>query len=197
MFVIKEELTSKLVVERSKFLGYCFCCENLQQQSLILKKIKSQHPSATHVCYASCFFNNNQIDYYSSDDREPSGTAGLQMVNKLKEYKLINVICIVVRYFGGVKLGVPNLSKAYKDCCNQTLQENTKQVELKTKCNFFCDYSRLDKIKSVLESLKLAPQDIKYDNQITFFCYMSEYEQKQILNKNIEFIIDKTNIKFC
>ena len=96
----------------SKFLGYLFPCQTLEEFEVELHQIKSEHPNATHHCYAYRI-DPVALREFSSDDGEPSGTAGLPILNQLKSADLVNVGAVVVRYFGGTKLGKPGLIEAY------------------------------------------------------------------------------------
>ena len=197
MYTLLEQKENKLVIEKSKFISYLFSCSSQEEQTSLLKGLKREHLSATHICYASSFYSNNQILNYSSDDREPSGTAGLQILQAIKENNLVNVLCVVVRYFGGIKLGVAGLGRAYKDSALQVINENKKEVCLRTKCSVVCDYNKYPFIKSYLDKNFLKQEDLKYDNNITFFVYLNEDELKSVQNWAQEINIDKIDQKYC
>ncbi|MCX2683827.1 IMPACT family protein [Campylobacter sp. MIT 21-1685] len=111
MQIIKERYESKLEVKKSQFLS--FLCPFEQTQAL-LKEVKKEHPKAVHFVYAYRFFDEaGRCVEDKSDDNEPKGTAGMPMLNVLRAYELINTSIIVVRYFGGIKLGTGGLMRAY------------------------------------------------------------------------------------
>ncbi|NBC04320.1 MAG: hypothetical protein GVY20_11515 [Bacteroidetes bacterium] len=89
-----------------------------------LESIRKEHPTATHHCYAY-LLNPNETVEYSSDDGEPNGTAGLPILNTLKSHNLMNVILIVVRYYGGTKLGKAGLIDAYQTSAQQSIESAT------------------------------------------------------------------------
>ena len=197
MYTLLNQKENKLVIEKSKFISYIFSCSSQEEQTSLLKQLKREHLSATHICYASIYFSNNQILNYSSDDREPSGTAGLQILQALKENNMINVLCVVVRYFGGIKLGVAGLGRAYKDSALQVINENKKEVCLRTKYNVVCDYNQYSFIKSYLDKNFLKQEELKFDNDITFFVYLNDKELKLVENWAQKTIGDKFDQKYC
>ena len=106
----------------SKFLGYAFRINHEGDAKSNLEWVKQEHPSATHHCYAyRVGFSGKK--YRANDDGEPNGTAGLPIYNQLLSRDLTFVLVVVVRYYGGTKLGVSGLIKAYKSCAELTLDE--------------------------------------------------------------------------
>ena len=178
----------KTVIEKSKFIAYVFNCNSQEEQTLILKNLKREHLSATHICYASTFFQNNQLLNYSSDDREPSGTAGLQILQALKENNMVNVLCAVVRYFGGIKLGVAGLGRAYKDSALSVIKQNKKTVTLKTKCFVECDYNQYPNLKVWLDKNNIQIIDSVFDKNISFTVFLNkqEVELAQKMARNLK-----------
>ena len=179
---IIEEKECKLIEQRSKFISYVFSCEDLNTQSIILKRIKKLHPSATHICYASVIGENKTYN----DDREPSGTAGAQVALALNKENMVNTLCVVVRYFGGVKLGVPGLSKAYKEACELCLDGNTKEVVLKDEYNCECAYSLFDSVKSTCNKLNILFYDESFGTNVSFKICLSDKELPIISKLGLE-----------
>ena len=119
---IKEECTNTIVIEKSRFIAYLEYCENEEQYKEYLKTIKKKHYDATHVC--SAFLGKDTRR--SSDDGEPSGTAGVPMLSCLDKHGMENTAAFVVRYFGGIKLGAGGLIRAY----SSSVSEAIKQADL-------------------------------------------------------------------
>ncbi|MDD6885975.1 MAG: YigZ family protein [Solobacterium sp.] len=119
---IKEECTNTIVIEKSRFITYLEYCENEEQYKEYLKTIKKKHYDATHVC--SAFLGKDTRR--SSDDGEPSGTAGVPMLSCLDKHGVENTAAFVVRYFGGIKLGAGGLIRAY----SSSVSEAIKQADL-------------------------------------------------------------------
>jgi len=108
----------------SKFLAFCIPVTSIDNFKGVLDKIKAEHPKANHHCFAYRLDYNGET-YRAFDDGEPSGSAGLPILNQLKSSELTNCGVIVVRYFGGVKLGVSGLISAYRHAADLAIQENS------------------------------------------------------------------------
>jgi uncharacterized YigZ family protein len=105
----------------SKFIAYAFEINSEQEFKIHLDEIKKEHFKARHHCYAYAIGPNHE-KYRYNDDGEPGGTAGLPIYNQIKSKNLSNIAIIVVRYFGGTKLGVPGLINAYKESTKDALK---------------------------------------------------------------------------
>ncbi|WP_294294182.1 YigZ family protein [uncultured Chryseobacterium sp.] len=122
----------------SKFIGFAFPVNNEEELKTALEKIRSEHPKATHHCYAFRMGLHGE-NYRANDDGEPSGSAGLPIYNQLLANEITNVLVISVRYYGGTKLGVSGLVKAYKESAKITLEEAhiiTRELETTTEIQF-------------------------------------------------------------
>lgn len=124
----------------SKFIGFAFQINNELELKNALEKVRLEHPKATHHCYAFRLGLNGE-NYRANDDGEPSGSAGLPIFNQLLAHEITNVLVIVVRYYGGTKLGVSGLVKAYKESAKITLDEceiitNELESEIEITFNF-------------------------------------------------------------
>ena len=108
-------------IKKSKFIGYYYEIENIQDVESILFNIKKDNKRARHIPYAYKIDNNIK----KSDDKEPSGTAGNPILNIIEQKNLNNVLLIVVRYFGGIKLGAGGLIRAYSNTANAVTNKNS------------------------------------------------------------------------
>lgn len=102
----------EIEINKSKFISYKFELNSLQQTKEILQELKVQHKKATHICWAYVY-SKEVVSEKCSDDGEPSGTAGHPILNIIKKKNLTNTMVVVVRYFGGIKLGAGGLTRAY------------------------------------------------------------------------------------
>lgn len=186
----------KTVIEKSKFFSFSYNCYSIEEQNKILKEIKRNNLSATHICYASIIYKNNDVLCYSSDDGEPSGTAGLQILQALKENNMINVLCVVVRYFGGIKLGVAGLGRAYKECALKTISDNRCEVKLKKLYYVTCDYNQYNILKSYFVKNNIQISDLVFNNGVNFNVYLTQEDAINIKDK-INFLSEKDDIKYC
>lgn len=136
---IESPVENTLLKEKgSKFLGFAFPVNNEEELKHALEKIRAEHPKATHHCYAFRIGLNGE-NYRANDDGEPSGSAGLPIYNQLLAHEITNVLVISVRYYGGTKLGVSGLVKAYKESAKITLEEAniiTKELETTVEIQF-------------------------------------------------------------
>lgn len=147
---VKELVINELVITKSKFITYLFPVSSLDQTKEKLKEFKELYKDATHICY-SYILDENTYKYY--DDGEPSSTAGAPIYQVLKGNDLIYTMCVVIRYFGGTKLGVGGLVKAYSNSCiealnkaNIVLYENLDTYLITT------NYSTFDKLEYFLRN---------------------------------------------
>ncbi len=182
----------KMTEQRSKFLSFVFPCKSVEEQTAFGKKMRSEYPSATHICYASAIDIGN-IQYFSSDDGEPSGTAGVPILNAIKEKQLVNVIVFVVRYFGGIKLGTSGLIKAYKESAELCLKEIVF-VEKKRLFKMSCAYENFDKVKKLASKNGNKIENETFLDDVTFCIYLRENEEELYLN-----VVDSLDDlhKFC
>ncbi len=188
MYSILLEKIEKIVIEKSKFITYIFRCETFGKQAQILKNLKREHLSSTHICYASIIDDGSLKTSYS-DDKEPSGTAGLAILQVLKENDLVNVLCAVVRYFGGIKLGANNLGRAYKQGVIRCLDKNKIQVELSFLFRVKCDYQIYNnKLKPFLSKKKIEIFNSNFDDNVYFEAYLSKDDEKFLTNNDIDFV---------
>lgn len=104
----------------SKFLGYLYRAATPQQAEAAVEEVRQKHPKATHHCYAYRL-GDGEAQHRANDDGEPRGTAGLPIYNQLLSHRVTHAVLIVVRYYGGTKLGVGGLIKAYKENAAATL----------------------------------------------------------------------------
>ena len=112
----------ELIINKSRFISYKFELNSLDDVKTNLENLKKQHKKATHFCYAYVY-NKDVVSEKCSDDGEPGGTAGYPILNVIKKKELKNVLVVVVRYFGGVKLGAGGLTRAYTKSVAELLNE--------------------------------------------------------------------------
>ena len=108
----------------SIFTCYLRLIASLEEFQSALRAIKEEHPKASHYCYAYRIKNGEDTIEFSSDAGEPSGSAGLPILNTLRSSEMINVLAVVIRYYGGSKLGIPGLIHAYKTATVEAIQAN-------------------------------------------------------------------------
>lgn len=167
MKTVTEETSSKFRDKGSKFLGYLFAAASTDEFQEQLQRIKSRYPDATHHCYA-WRMHPNKIEEFTQDDGEPSGTAGLPILNKLKSFEAVNCGCVVVRYYGGTNLGTSGLIRAYGQAAELCLQQASLARLIPT-INFRIRYpygqqNQIDRLKNRFD---LKEIDAEYLEQVT------------------------------
>lgn len=167
---IKERTLGEYKEKGSKFISYAFEIESEEDFKEVLDSIKKEHFKARHHCYAYVIgVDEDQFRY--NDDGEPGGTAGLPIFNQLKSFNLKNIGVVVVRYFGGTKLGVPGLIRAYKSATIDAL-ENAKIITkyIKDSIEIAYDYDYSGAVSSVVNSYKTTDLEYSFDPtpKITF-----------------------------
>lgn len=163
---IDKPVTAEFKDKGSKFIAYVFPVESAEQFKNHLQGLKKEHPKAAHHCFAYRIGLDGN-NFRSSDDGEPSGTAGKPILGQIDSKQLTNVAVIVVRYFGGTLLGVPGLINAYKTATALALQVTPviqKQVEEKYSIEF--DYTQMNEIMMILKQYNCTV--IKQEMQL--FC---------------------------
>lgn len=161
---IEKPVENTLFKEKgSKFIGFAFPINNETELKNALEKIRTEHPKATHHCYAFRMGLNGE-NYRANDDGEPSGSAGLPIYNQLLAHELTNVLVISVRYYGGTKLGVSGLVKAYKESAKITLEEaNIITKELETEIEVQFQFNQQNLIFTLLS--KFDAKVLNFDSQ--------------------------------
>lgn len=166
-FTIYQNGEHQIEIKKSKFICHLFRIENEEQAKEYIAKIKKEHYKANHNCSAYMLGENFEIQR-SSDDGEPSGTAGVPMLEVLKKNQLQNTLAIVTRYFGGIKLGAGGLIRAYSTSVSEALKEiGIVQGKLQQILDIIIDYPQLGKLQNYLENEQISIQEIDYLEQIT------------------------------
>lgn len=152
---IEHETEDVLLKEKgSRFIGFAYPVMSEAEIKNRLQNLRNLHPKATHHCYAYRLGVQGE-NYRANDDGEPSGSAGLPIYNQLLAHHLTNVLLVVIRYYGGTKLGVSGLAKAYKETAKSTL-EHTKIVtkELESRIELKFKFSQQNVIFGLLNKYK-------------------------------------------
>lgn len=182
MKTIKENIISELEIKNSKFIALLIKIDNSDITD-ILNNIKKSYPKATHYCYAYIY---NDIEK-SSDDGEPGGTAGLPILNVIKKENLNNILVVVVRYFGGIKLGAGGLVRAYTKSVTEALK-STNLVELikGLKIELEFNYNDEKQINYILNNSKII--DKTYNETIKYIVLIENNILDKLSNYNLNIL---------
>ena len=172
----------------SKFLGYAFPVTSEEEIKAHLEEVKKAHFSARHWCYAWQLGYGSTQRYRANDDGEPNNTAGIPIYGQIQSFELTNILVIVVRYFGGIKLGVGGLVQAYKTTAQLTLQEAEIEEKLITEELRICfDYPLMNKVMRVVkeQNLNITQQLLTENCELHLAIRQSDYQRMQELFENI------------
>jgi len=155
--------------KNSKFFGYAFPVKTEEAVKQHIEDLKKQHHQARHWCYAYQI-GSETITYRANDDGEPNNSAGMPIYGQIQSFDVTNVLIVVVRYFGGVKLGVGGLINAYKTGAQMALEASkivTRTINIEYLISF--DYKNMNKVMRVIKekNLKVINQKLELDCQIT------------------------------
>ena len=188
MKTVKEKYTKLIEINKSKFIGILFPVVSQEDFKMQLQAINKEWPKATHYCYA---YRINNLEK-SNDDGEPSGTAGRPILEFLKANDLENVGLVVVRYFGGIKLGAGGLLRAYVDACKAVREASSIYlVEEQNIYSLIVDYSLYEPLNNFLNKKEGKIIDTVFDMKVTIMFLSSsldEGEIKNLLNGQVEIL---------
>lgn len=138
--------------KNSKFFGYAFPVKNEDEVKTILEQVKKQHYSARHWCYAFQTGTGKNVYFRANDDGEPSNSAGMPIYGQIQSFDVTDILVVVVRYFGGVKLGVGGLIQSYKTSAQLAL-EASEIIEKTIDAEYIvqCEYKDLNKVMRVIK----------------------------------------------
>lgn len=186
MYTISNNSKYELIIKNSKFITLLYKINNEDIVKGILTNVKEIYPDATHYCYAYIIDNQKK----SSDDGEPSKTAGLPILKVLENNQLNYILAIVVRYFGGIKLGANGLIRAYSKCTSNALKENTiKELIQGYNINITFPYQEIKKVDYLLKDIKINSKT--FDNSIIYNLDIPITFLNTIINNNIQYQIIK------
>ena len=183
MFILTSEEQSELIVNKSKFIGYSIIADSREQFLNRVSEIKKINLSLGHTVYG-LRIKKNIIEPYFSDDGEPSGTAGRPLINILESKKIINGGLVVVRYYGGINLGMGGLARAYSQAGIKVLLMS-KLINYIEQFKFLLtiEYNTLDYITKVINDNKGVILDRIFDQSITLKIKISTRTKGLILKK--------------
>lgn len=202
---IKENIQTEFVEKKSRFIANLFYVENSEEADKIIKETKKKYFDARHNCVAYRVLEEDRLVEKSSDDGEPSGTAGAPMLNILQKSNLVNVLVIVTRYFGGILLGTGGLVRAYSSSLMQAIDASVKLEKcLGHEMEIILEYSEFENFKYYCKNNKINILDSEYSENIVCKIeleevvkekLMKDFEIKNIILINIKELSKKYIIK--
>lgn len=178
---IKFNIENEFIIKKSKFITKLYFVTSEIEIKNILDENKTEYKYATHICYAYIL---NNVERFN-DDSEPSGTAGMPILNVLKNNNLNNVLCVVIRYFGGIKLGAGGLIRAYCSSVSEALNKteiinvvNGKKIELTF------SYDDIKKVNHILNDINIV--DKQFDENVKYIIIVKEKNVNSLINQLTE-----------
>ncbi len=190
---VKHRASAFLVEKKSKFIASVSPADSEEEALEFLKEIKSKYPDATHNVYAYIIDENNIFRY--SDDGEPSGTAGMPVLDTIRKEGLVDVCVVVTRYFGGTLLGTGGLVHAYGSSAKQGLYE--ADIITRALCNVICvkvEYTMSGKIQHMIGTKNLMTDDIVYGDDVTYYIYSMIDETEKLIKEITELTYGRANL---
>ena len=178
--------------KNSKFFGYAFPISTEDDVKIHIEQLRKKHPNAGHFCYAYQI-GTDSVNYRVNDDGEPSNSAGTPIYGQIQSFSVTNILIVVVRFFGGTKLGVGGLISAYKNTAQLALvscEIVEKTINLGFKLSF--DYQNMNKVMRIIKEKKLeiVNQEIEFDQNSELPVGKIEIKTRK---KNAEMIFDIFN----
>ncbi|MBO0430687.1 YigZ family protein [Enterococcus sp. DIV0660C] len=171
---VKEDGQSEIEIKKSRFICSFKRVTTEEEAKTFIQAIKKEHWKANHNCSAFVIGDQSEIQR-SSDDGEPSGTAGVPMLEVLKKNELINVVAVVTRYFGGIKLGTGGLIRAYTQAVSHGLTEvGIVEGTLQQELAIAITYPQLGKLENFLELQQVTVKETRYTDQVIVVCMINE-----------------------
>lgn len=168
MYRLQEDYEESIEIKKSKFICYLHKCSCEQEAKDFIQAIRKLHPNARHHCYAFLIGEHDEIQR-SNDDGEPSGTAGIPMLESLKKSHVQDIVAVTVRYFGGILLGAGGLIRAYSQSVSTALQHAplTQKVTMQRYSLTF-SYDFIGKLDYFFRQHNLLIESKDYDQKVTY-----------------------------
>jgi uncharacterized YigZ family protein len=194
-YTVKGYGEHEIVIEKSRFIAHVSRAETEEKAQEFIQSIKKQHWNATHNCSAYLIGENDQIQK-ANDDGEPSGTAGVPILEVLKKKQLKDTVVVVTRYFGGIKLGAGGLIRAYSKATSEGIEATGVVVrKLMRVMHTKIDYSWLGKIENELRSSVYTIKDIHYVDHVEIETFVEEGQKDAFTDWMIELTNGQAEIR--
>ncbi len=192
---IKSCVEAEITEKKSKFICHAYHVESVDEAEEILRNLRKEYHDARHNCFAYRIIKDDVSR--ASDDGEPSGTAGMPMLNILNGRNLSNILVVVTRYFGGILLGTGGLVRAYSLATTLALDSaNIVTQNLGLEVRFFVDYKDLEELKYILKNRGIVITRMDYGEKIEVVVEAEEDKIRKMQNEKISdrFVLDKFEI---
>ncbi|ALF08773.1 YigZ family protein [Parageobacillus thermoglucosidasius] len=194
-YTVKGYGENEIVIEKSRFICYINRATTEEEAVQFIQQIKKKHWDATHNCSAYIIGEHDQIQK-ANDDGEPSGTAGIPMLEVLKKKGLKDTVAVVTRYFGGIKLGAGGLVRAYGKSVSEGLKAaGIVERRLTRVMHVTIDYTWLGKVENELRSSDYTIKDIHYSENVEMEIFVEETEKQTFVDWMTELTNGRAEIR--
>ena len=185
-YTVKGHGENEIVIEKSRFIAHVARTETEEEAQEFIQNIKKAHWNATHNCSAYMIGEHDQIQK-ANDDGEPSGTAGVPILEVLKKKHLKDTVVVVTRYFGGIKLGAGGLIRAYSKATSEGINATgVVQRKLMRIISTKIDYTWLGKLENELRSSVYLIKEIHYLDKVVIDTYVEEEQTQSFTDWMVE-----------
>ncbi|MDB0579748.1 YigZ family protein [Salinicoccus roseus] len=194
-YMNRVDTTTETTINKSRFIAYIQRTDSEEAAKSFINSIKSRHKDANHNCSAYILTPSALIQK-ADDDGEPSGTAGVPILEVLKREGLYNVTVVVTRYFGGIKLGAGGLIRAYSGAASDAVNAAGKVVEINMiPYRITMDYTYTNRFEHELEASGTAISDTIYTDKVTYLVHVEEDAQGAFLDRVQEITKDTATLE--
>jgi uncharacterized YigZ family protein len=184
MQIIEQGATAEQTIDKSKFLAWTARCESEREVGSFLRAIAAQHQHASHLAYAFRLKTPNGIMPRFSDAGEPSGTAGMPILQRIEGLSLINTCVGVIRYYGGINLGKGGLARAYGGTAKLALDASTLSAYIEMQqLSLTIAYNRLDELTKALSQMNGQVLDKTFDEKVHVVVRLPLAEEQSFMNR--------------
>lgn len=182
-YTIKEAGESKFVEKMSRFLSFAEPVSTAEEAKEIVKMYQNEYHDARHVCWAY-MIGPDRKEWQLNDNGEPSGTAGKPILGQINSFELTNVLVVVVRYFGGIKLGTPGLIAAYREAARLALEAaGKKEMRKMVRLNLTFPYVNMDGVMRLVKGGDVEIKERNFDNVCSLTVELPESESEEFIGK--------------
>mgnify|MGYP000252659948 FL=1 len=191
---IKEDGQVQEEIKKSRFICHIKRVTTEEEAREFIQDVKKEHYKATHNCSAFILGERSEMKR-SSDDGEPSGTAGVPMLGVLENHQLTNVCAVVTRYFGGIKLGAGGLIRAYASSVALAIKEiGSVHIKEQLGLRLTLSYSQYQELPNFLKANHLQEQDTSFTEQVQTTIFVDKDDKESVIEELIELFNGKVDI---
>lgn len=181
-YSVNQDRHVEIKIKRSTFIAHLHYVETMQEAKEFISKISAEHKTANHNCWAYIVGDRGQT-FHSSDAGEPSGSAGQPMLNALKKNSMTNIVAVVTRYFGGVKLGIRGLIEVYGESVENAIESAPLKKLVKYQdYKITTTYDFAETLKHRILNMNAEIIDTEYIAEVALHARIEEHEKSELEN---------------